>query len=226
MRGDVQAFALFFFGYAQPDRQVHQLVGDERHHAGPDHRQSDRLGLRDHLGHHVVVGDLVGRIVEPAGSAERRGGQEAGADGADDAADAVHTEHVEGVVVAQRILDRRAEEQADDAGDDTEHDADGEHGVDAEHGEHDEELVVLQLQRQERHEVEVEAAEAVGDVVAALRIDRAAVPRQQRVVVRIVVVFEEVPAGDVVDISVGVVVDADDARRADLGAGLVADADL
>jgi hypothetical protein len=36
VRGDVQAFALFFFGHAQADGQVDDLVGDERHHRRPD----------------------------------------------------------------------------------------------------------------------------------------------------------------------------------------------
>ena len=49
VRGDVQAFALLFFGDAQADRQVDDLVGDERDHAGPDHRHSHRLGLDPEL---------------------------------------------------------------------------------------------------------------------------------------------------------------------------------
>ncbi len=48
--------------------------------------------------------------------------QDAGADGADDAADAVDAEHVERVVVAERVLHGRAEEQADHADDEAEHD--------------------------------------------------------------------------------------------------------
>ena len=41
---------------------------------------------------------------------------------ADDAADAVHAEHVERVVVTERVLDRRAGEEAHDAGNEAEHD--------------------------------------------------------------------------------------------------------
>ena len=59
---------------------------------------------------HVVVGDLACRIVKDAGAAQGRRGEKAGADGADDAADAVHAEHVERVIVAKRVLDRRAEQ--------------------------------------------------------------------------------------------------------------------
>ena len=76
----------------------------------------------DHLRDHVVVGDLAGRVVEHAGAAEERRGEDAGADRADDAADAVHAEHVERVVIAQRVLDRRAGDEAHDAGHEAEHD--------------------------------------------------------------------------------------------------------
>ena len=46
---DVQTLALFFFGHAQADDHVDDLVGDQRDHAGPDDGQPDRLGLDDEL---------------------------------------------------------------------------------------------------------------------------------------------------------------------------------
>jgi hypothetical protein len=42
---DVEAFALFFFGDAQADHQVDDLVGDEGDHAGPDHGGQHALEL-------------------------------------------------------------------------------------------------------------------------------------------------------------------------------------
>ena len=89
----------------------------------PDHTSVVTTALiwAHDLGDEVVVGDLAGRVVHDAGAAERRIHQDAGPDRADDAADAVHAEHVERVVVAERVLHRGAEEQADRAGDEAEH---------------------------------------------------------------------------------------------------------
>ncbi len=78
--------------------------------------------MRKHLRREVVVGDLAGGVVHDAGAAERRVHQDAGAERADYAADAVDAEHVERVVVAERVLDHGAEEQADHADHETEHD--------------------------------------------------------------------------------------------------------
>ena len=86
--------------------------------AAPDDRHADGEELDPHL-----AGN--GEILR-AGAAERRGGQDAGAERADDAADAVDAEDIEAVVVAHGRLHHRDEEVADDAGDGTEDDrADG-----------------------------------------------------------------------------------------------------
>src|SRR5215216_5366197 len=113
--GDVEAFTLGFDVDAQTDDDVDHLVKDRRTDARPHQRGTDAPELRDHLGGEVVFADLARGVVHHAGTAERRIYQDAGAERADDAADAVDAEHVERVVIAEGVLDHGAEEQADDA---------------------------------------------------------------------------------------------------------------
>src|SRR5437762_9431643 len=43
VRVDVEAFALLFFGHAEPHEEVRNLEGDESHHGGPDEYQAHRF---------------------------------------------------------------------------------------------------------------------------------------------------------------------------------------
>src|SRR5260221_6124947 len=120
--GDIEAFTLGLDVDAQADDDVDHLVEDRRTDARPHQRGGNAPALRDHLSSEVVVRDLAGGVVHDARAAEGRIHQDAGAERADDAADAVDAEHVERVVIADRILHHGAEEQADDANHETEHD--------------------------------------------------------------------------------------------------------
>src|SRR5258705_1632282 len=120
--GDVETFPLHLNGGAQADDDIDDLVEDRRTDARPHQRGADAPGLRDHLRREVVVGDLAGGVIHDARATEGRIHQDAGAERADDAADAVDAEHVEGVVVAERVLDHGAEEQADHTDHEAEHD--------------------------------------------------------------------------------------------------------
>ena len=55
VRRDVQAFALFVFRYPQADEDIHDLVADESHGAGPEQGHTDCSGLDRDLAHDVVV---------------------------------------------------------------------------------------------------------------------------------------------------------------------------
>jgi hypothetical protein len=120
--GDVEAFAFGLDIGAQADDHVDDLVEDRRADARYHQRGADAPALRDHLGDQIVVRDLAGGVIHDARAAEGRIHQDAGAERADDAAGAVDAEHVERVVVAERVLHHGAEEQADHADDQTEHD--------------------------------------------------------------------------------------------------------
>src|ERR1700712_400692 len=120
--GDIEAFTFGLDVDAQADDDVDHLVEDRRTDARPHQRGADAPGLRDHLGSEVVVRDLADRVGHDARAAEGRIHQDAGAERADDAADAVDAEHIERVVIAERVLDHGAEEQADHTNDQAEHD--------------------------------------------------------------------------------------------------------
>src|SRR5258706_554871 len=108
--------------HAQANDDVDDLVEDRRTDARPHQRGADAPDLGDHLRREVVIRDLAGGVIHDARAAEGRIHQDAGAERADDAADAVDAEHVERVVIAERILHHGAEEQADDANHETQHD--------------------------------------------------------------------------------------------------------
>src|SRR5713226_8161499 len=111
--GDVETFPLHLDGGAQADDDIDYLVEDRRTDARPHQRGADAPDLRGHLRDEIVVADLAGGVVHDAGAAERRIHQDTGAERADDTADAVDAEYVERVVVAERVPDHGAEEQAD-----------------------------------------------------------------------------------------------------------------
>src|SRR6266704_1000285 len=120
--GDVETLALHLNASPQPDDNIDDLVKDRRADARPHQRGADAPGLRSHLTDEIVVRDLADGVVHDPGAAERRIHQDAGAERADDAADAMDAEHVERVVVAERVLDHGAEEQADHTDHETQHD--------------------------------------------------------------------------------------------------------
>ena len=83
----IETFALVFFFYAQPDRQIDQLEEDEADRAGPadGHENTERLSRN--LATHVVAVDT--------DAAQSGRDEDTGADSADDAANTMNAEHVE-----------------------------------------------------------------------------------------------------------------------------------
>src|SRR6185369_4402209 len=118
VRRDVEAFALVLFADTQPDRQVDQLVGDERDDSRPDDRHEHRLQLDPDLVEDAHRADRAGHPVRDLPrAAEQLGVEDAGEQRADDAADAMDAEDVERVVGAEHALEAVDAPQAGETGD-------------------------------------------------------------------------------------------------------------
>src|SRR6476660_5806731 len=84
MIDEIETLALLIGAGPQTDDHFQHQEDDDGADARPYEREADRLRLRDHLRHHVVVGNLARRVVEHAGPAERRSSEDARAQSAED----------------------------------------------------------------------------------------------------------------------------------------------
>src|SRR6266851_4258536 len=89
MQRNIQSFALLLLGDPQPDGLLDYLQNDETPRESINDGHGDAFQLSEHGG--VQTADLLA-------------GEYAGEQRADNAADTVHAEGVQGVVVAQRVL--------------------------------------------------------------------------------------------------------------------------
>src|SRR6185312_10500529 len=100
VQAEVEALALLLLGDAKAHDHVDHLEQDEAANAADDQRRRHGAELHEEVA---------------VGAADRLDVERTGEERPDDAADAVHAEGVERIVVAQRALDRRRGEEADDA---------------------------------------------------------------------------------------------------------------
>src|SRR5262245_53301749 len=98
MVGDVEAFALEVPSMAQRDDRLHQAQADPGSEPGPADRHADRSRLP-----HQLSGEAV---IRAAMAAERRNGDDRGADRSRDPPEPVNSEHIEAVVEPEPVLDR------------------------------------------------------------------------------------------------------------------------
>ena len=113
MLRDVEAFALLVFGDPEPDGDIDELQQDEADDGVIDDGDGDAIELGQ---------DLAGIAVDPAhrrlGAGHGLGGEDAGQHRPDDAADGMDAEGIEGVVIAERVLQGGGGEEAEHPGDD------------------------------------------------------------------------------------------------------------
>src|SRR5580704_19016168 len=111
MEGEIEAFAFHFVRYPQADENVDRLEDDERSDGVINDDRSDAVALVDEL--------LEVAVERAGGAAVLLHREHAGEESTDNAADRVDAEAVEGVVIAEHVLEAGCAPVAEDAGGDT-----------------------------------------------------------------------------------------------------------